>query len=144
MNQILSNSSAKPFSDIGTLNLSQYSDLRALSIRQPWCHHILNSGKDIENRTWRTNFRGPVLIHASKKAEDPAYCRQVNAPLGGIVGVMEIVDCVDHSDSKWFQDPYGFVIRNAKPLQFIPCKGRLGFFKPDLSAALETSQGALI
>lgn len=38
----------------------------ALSIRQPWAWHILNSGKDIENRDWPTRFRGRVLIHASK------------------------------------------------------------------------------
>jgi len=40
---------------------------RALSIRQPWAYAILHLGKDIENRPWRTNFRGPLLIHASLK-----------------------------------------------------------------------------
>lgn len=103
----------------------------ALSIRQPWCHHILHDGKDVENRTWPTRFRGPVLIHASKTPEDAAYCRERRLPLGGIVGVMEIVDCVTAWDSQWWCGPYGFVIRNARPLPFVPCKGRLGFFRPD-------------
>lgn len=47
---------------------------------------------------------------------------------GGIVGVAEIVDCVDASDSEWFVGRYGFVIRNARPVPFIPVKGALSFF----------------
>lgn len=102
----------------------------ALSIRQPWCHHILCNGKDVENRTWKTNFRGPVLIHAGKTPEDAVYCRRIGAPLGGIVGMVEIVDCVTDFDSEWFRGPYGFVLRHPRPLEFVPCKGALGFFRP--------------
>ena len=40
--------------------------IRALSIRQPWCHHILHDGKDVENRDWPTKGRGWFLIHAGK------------------------------------------------------------------------------
>ncbi len=39
--------------------------LRVLSLRQPWAWLIVNGYKDIENRSWRTNHRGPLLIHAS-------------------------------------------------------------------------------
>ncbi|WP_245839042.1 ASCH domain-containing protein [Yersinia kristensenii] len=39
--------------------------MKALSIRQPWAWLIVNGYKDIENRTWNTKCRGPVLIHAS-------------------------------------------------------------------------------
>ena len=107
----------------------------ALSIRQPWCHRILFEGKDVENRDWPTKFRGPVLIHASKgvDAEDRDEIRAENMPLGGICGVMEIVDCVSDMDSKWFMGRYGFVIRNAAALPFVPVKGMLGFFKPAIN-----------
>src|SRR5690606_36026391 len=37
-----------------------------LSIRQPWAWLICNGGKDIENRNWRTLYRGHVFIHAGK------------------------------------------------------------------------------
>ena len=40
---------------------------RALSIMQPWAWLIVNRHKPIENRSWHTNFRGHVLIHAGKK-----------------------------------------------------------------------------
>ena len=43
--------------------------VKALSIQQPWAWLIVNGHKDIENRDWRTNFRGPVAIHAGKKIE---------------------------------------------------------------------------
>ena len=112
----------------------------AISIRQPYPWHILFDGKDVENRNWPTKFRGLVLIHASKGVEDRALVKAKNMPLGGIVGVMEIVDCVTQMDSDWFFGEYGFVIRNARPLPFVPCKGMLGFFKPDIDfAALEAA-----
>lgn len=117
----------------------------ALSIRQPWAWLILNAGKDIENRNWSTRFRGTVLIHASKgctksEFEDAQECAEMigidisNMPgwkqieRGGIVGSVEIVDCVEDSDSLWFFGDYGFVLRNARPLPFRPWKGQLGFF----------------
>ena len=40
--------------------------IKVLSIKQPWAWLIVNGFKDIENRTWATNYRGPMLIHAGK------------------------------------------------------------------------------
>jgi hypothetical protein len=115
----------------------------ALSIRQPWCHDIIFKGKDVENRDWKPynpglRFRGPVLIHASKTvdAEDREEVKRHNMPLGGIVGVMEIVDVVTAMNSRWFFGPYGLVIKNARPLVFMPCKGALGFFRPEIDVSL--------
>lgn len=48
---------------------------------------------------------------------------------GGIVGEVDLVDCVIRSKSAWFEGPYGFVLANPKPLPFVACKGRLGFFE---------------
>ena len=109
--------------------------LIALSIRQPWAHHILHDGKDIENRTWSTNYRGPILIHAGRavSANDKPDVTP-SMPRGGIVGVAEIVDCVQDSDSEWFHGPYGLVLRNAFLLDFLPCKGALGLFEPPITA----------
>jgi hypothetical protein len=38
---------------------------KALTVKNPWAWLIEKGIKDIENRTWRTNFRGRVLIHAA-------------------------------------------------------------------------------
>ncbi len=47
---------------------------------------------------------------------------------GGIIGSVDIVDCVRHSSSPWFAGPIGFVLRDPQPLTFTPYKGQLGFF----------------
>ena len=118
--------------------------MKALSIRQPWAWLIVNGHKDIENRDWTTKVRGRVLIHASKGMTRDEYAfafvhaeeQGVKIPAfgdlerGGIVGEAEIVDCVEDHPSPWFFGDYGFVLREAKPLPFRPCKGMLGFFTP--------------
>ena len=38
---------------------------KGLSIAQPWASAIAFAGKDIENRSWRSHYRGPLAIHAS-------------------------------------------------------------------------------
>lgn len=114
--------------------------IKALSIQQPWAWCILNAGKDIENRTWPTVFRGPFLIHAGKKIDYQGYMYirshlRVDLPpksqllTGGFVGIAEITDCVPWYDSKWYNDGYyGFVLSNVHPIEFIPWKGQLGLF----------------
>lgn len=116
--------------------------MRTLSIRQPWAWLIVNGHKDIENREWSTQYRGPVLVHAGKTMarsyyEDTAdLVSEFGIELpgfdalerGGIVGVATIVDCVQTSTSRWFFGPYGFLIRDARPLPFHACNGQLGFF----------------
>lgn len=122
--------------------------MKALSIRQPWAWLIANGHKDIENRSWPTRFRGPVLVHASKGMTNDEYedveellwmdprirDQKITLPdrklieRGGIVGLVTITGCVSASSSPWFFGPQGFLLLNANPLPFIPFKGALGFF----------------
>lgn len=117
-------------------------DIRALSIRQPWCHNILHDGKDVENRDWPTKRRGWFLIHAGKAWDGQIPSALKDVPRGGIVGAARIVDCVTEMDSRWFFGKFGFVLRDATPLPFVACKGALGFFRPD-DAALEAVRAHL-
>jgi hypothetical protein len=115
--------------------------MKALSIQQPWAWLIANGHKDIENRTWSTRFCGPVLIHTGKNSDSlsdyeiQAIAGKTEVPFppenlkqGGIIGIVDIVDCVRFSSSFWFCGPYGFVLRNAHPLPFLSYRGQLGFF----------------
>lgn len=121
--------------------------MKAISIRQPWAWLIINAGKDIENRDWPTRMRGRVLVHAAKGMTRDEYAsvkdlltfssmRSLGIELpafseldrGGIVGSVEIVDCVTDSPSPWFFGKHGFVLRDPKPLPFVPFKGALSFF----------------
>lgn len=104
--------------------------VKALSIKQPYPHHIFHSGKDVENRDWPTRGRGWIIVHAgvSKSELDMDDPIEAALPRGGVVGMMKIVDCVEQMDSRWFFGRYGFVIGDAFPLPLVPCRGALGFF----------------
>lgn len=102
---------------------------KILSIRQPWCHHILHDGKDVENRSWPTRYRGRFLLHSSKTF-DGHKTESEGFQMGGIVGMADIIDCVTEMDSEWFCGNFGFVLANAQLLPFTSLRGRLGFFDP--------------
>jgi hypothetical protein len=117
--------------DYGALAIRiERGDLKALSIKQPYPHHIFHDGKDVENREWATRGRGWFIVHAgvSKSELDKDDERDMAMPRGGVVGMARIVDCVTQMDSMWFNGKYGFVLKDAFPLPLIPCKGALGFF----------------
>lgn len=121
----------------GFLNMSECT---ALSIRQPWATAIASGIKPVENRTWKTNFRGRIYIHASQKFDHeglewlvtnghmPAIS-PANFLTGGIVGTATITDCVENMDSPFFFGPYGFVITDPMEVAFVALRGQLGFFK---------------
>lgn len=122
---------------------SSFEKLPALSIRQPYAWLVANGIKEIENRTRRTHYRGPILIHASLRRQEltddvikklellAGYKFPSSFDQGGIVGIAEIVDCVEKSTSPWkIEEHWGWVLSNARPLDFRPCKGALGLFKP--------------
>lgn len=120
--------------------------MKALSIRQPWAWLIVNGFKDIENRTWKTKHRGEFLIHASqyrgkdewKEWREFIYNKfsidlgKLPSLAGGIVGKAEITDCVQESNSVWFDGPNGFLLKNAQVLPYHPCKGQLSFFNMEM------------
>ena len=46
--------------------------MKALSIRQPWAWLIVAGYKDVENRTWATDFRGRIYVHAGQRYDNQA------------------------------------------------------------------------
>ena len=114
--------------------------MKILVVRQPWAWLIVHGYKDIENRSWRTRYRGPLLIQsaASQPSDEnlaAARRRRVKLPAefetGGIVGMVQVMDCVEASRSKWFEGPFGWVLSDPRPLPFVSHKGRLGLFEAE-------------
>ena len=126
--------------------------MKALSVRQPWAHAIFALGKDVENRSRRTSYRGEFLIHASLKldkgwqygmkhaagADVVADIDAKSLPRGVILGKVELVDVVRrdnqnaHLVSEWYWGfpNFAWILRN--PVIFdtpVEYKGRLGFFE---------------
>lgn len=91
--------------------------MKALSIKQPWASLIAHGVKDIENRTWKVNFRGKIFIHASAKSagkmkdllteEQYTFLKEngwkpgTEKPLSAIIGEVEIIDCIIGHESIW-------------------------------------------
>lgn len=121
--------------------------MKAISIRQPWASLIVHHGKDIENRDWASKHRGPLLIHAAatRKADEwwaaIELCNRIgikfaelglkpsSVPMGGIIGMANMVGCVERSGSPWFVGRFGFELADVKPLPFMALKGQLGLFE---------------
>jgi hypothetical protein len=136
--------------------------LMTLSIRQPWAWLICNRGKNVENRTWKTDYRGPLLIHAGLsmdhfaldilRAHGHAFPRDLK--VGGIVGRVRLMGCVGPAvscNSMWAQpDLFHWLLEDRAPVEFIPCKGRLNLFDlwkqaPDAAARfVELQQKAMV
>lgn len=95
--------------------------MKALTIKQPWASLIAHGIKDIENRTWKTKYRGRIYIHAAAHPAFEGYY-QDHLPAaywgtltgnekmkhimgfavrGAIIGEVDIVDCVLNHPSIW-------------------------------------------
>lgn len=134
----------------------------ALTLHRPWAELILAAGKDVENRTWATNYRGPLLIHAGKMWDDDAYMFAARIPTGpeamaadwiscdpddhvtGIIGIVDLVDILNGtSPSPWAaRNQYHW--RLANPRMFagaIPCRGYQQLWLPpdDLQPAIDAA-----
>ena len=104
--------------------------MKVLSVMQPWASLIFH-GKNIENRTWATKYRGELLIHASAKSagiaselltdeqwdflglDDSSWNLWQSDLMAGkyitsaFIGKVDIVDCVINHPSVWAeQSPY--------------------------------------
>lgn len=138
--------------------------MKALSVRQPWAWLITHPGKrnkpiqDIENREWATHIRGRVMVHAGRVVDmqglgwirtnnvvSPAVLEKLEHlchrwQRAGVVGEVDIVDCVRESKSPWFTGPFGFVLSHPhaykKPI-LLP--GRPGFFDLTLDEREKTN-----
>lgn len=64
--------------------------MKALSIKQPWASLVVAGHKTVECRTWKTSYRGPLLICSSKG--DFEINDGLIAPGGMGLGVVELVD----------------------------------------------------
>lgn len=126
--RVASASIARPYLELA--ERVETGGIKALSIRQPYPHHIFYDGKDVENRDWPTKGRGWFIVHAgvSKSELDMKDPVEAALPRGGVVGLARIIDCVTEMDSMWFFGRYGFVLRDAFPIPLVPCRGMLGFF----------------
>jgi hypothetical protein len=85
--------------------------MKAITVWQPWAALLACCAKKYETRSWATNYRGPIAIHAAKKPfnTDPYFDRELyhfadalglpdiysfdTLPLGCVIATAELVNC---------------------------------------------------
>ncbi|MBQ9657740.1 MAG: ASCH domain-containing protein [Clostridia bacterium] len=125
--------------------------MKVLSIREPWASLIINGYKEYEFRTWKTNYRGKILIHASRNIEKDNIIRFEEIDLvykpGFIIGEAELVDCIpvtkDFEDDLIKKDElvygasrdrggYAWKLKNIRRINPKEVKGKLGLWNYDI------------
>lgn len=123
--------------------------MKALTIRQPWAYAIVHGAKRVENRIWRTHYRGPLLIHAgSKRCPEGVELpdgHQVPAGalvFGAIIGVAELIDCIPIAELQpgpFVEGPFCWILDKVRAIEPIPYTGQQQLYNvPDglISSAL--------
>ena len=125
--------------------------MKVITIKQPFATLIAEGLKEYEFRTWKTSYRGEILIHACKGVDKKAMERfkylNLEYPSGCIIAKATITDCVYvddtlkeelqkkddkvyygviNKDSNW--DGYGFKLENIEKISPIEIKGKLSLW----------------
>ena len=123
--------------------------MKALSVTRTWAWLLVHGHKDVENRTWYTNHRGVLLIHASNTSDRddwewlhgqgwpvPDYDL---IPYGCIVGQVTVTDCTREQTSEWhLPAQYGWYVKNAVAFEHpVAYRGWLQLFNVPLDTVPE-------
>lgn len=131
-------------------------EIKAVTISQPWASLIARGEKWIENRTWSTNYRGELAIHAGKGLQYLTKEDIKQYPTGCIIAVGQLVACerldtiqqmsvseLDQHDlihlgayRTWSQaaihhyaeGPWCWILEDVQPVDHFPCKGAQGLW----------------
>ncbi len=124
--------------------------MKVITIKEPYATLIAEGLKEYEFRTWKTKYRGEVLIHAAKTPNNENKKRFIDRNLnykeGFIIAKAKLTDCVEVDDKlikellnkdkevyknlsiKRDKPLYGFKLENVKRIDPIEAKGQLGFW----------------
>ena len=127
--------------------------MKVISIIEPWASLIKEKVKYIETRSWKTNYRGKIYIHASLKKVPKkderinnliSLLENKNFKYGHIIAEATLVDCI-YMDEEFISNiknnnkeyicgeysigRYAWVLKDIKELnEPIPAKGNLGIW----------------
>ena len=122
--------------------------MKVLTIKEPWATLIIDGYKHYEFRSWKTNYRGKILIHAGLSYEKDMKERfkdyNLNCSKGEIIGCANLTDCIlvneEFNDellkknktvygTRNHAQTYAWKLENIiKFNKKIPCKGKLGLW----------------
>ena len=90
--------------------------MKALTIKEPWATLIIEGYTKYEFRSWKTNYRGKILIHAGMSTELDMLKRfedyNLKCSKGAIIGEADLVDCI------LVDDKFNTELRNVDPIVY--------------------------
>lgn len=106
--------------------------MKALSIKQPYLNQIQTGKKYLELRSWKTNYRGALILCSSKKPAQPTP----ELLHGHALCVVELIDIYPYlprhakaACSTWNPGLYAWHLKFVANLDPFPVSGKLGLFK---------------
>lgn len=126
--------------------------MKVLTIKQPFASLIAEGYKEYEFRTWKTKYRGPLLIHAGLGVDKEAIKRyeklNLNYPKGKIIAKVNLTDCIEVDNNlksklkeknylvyqgaiNSNKKEYAFKLENVEKIEEISIKGKLSFWDYD-------------
>lgn len=124
--------------------------MRILTLHEPFATLISNKVKTIETRSWKTNYRGEIYIHAGQKK--PAYdyksdefkkiADKYTFSPGVVLCKCNLIDCIEMTDEyiekikredhinyicgEYSIGRYAWILADIKPIKRFYVKGHLG------------------
>ena len=126
--------------------------MKVISIKEPFATLIMNKMKLIETRSWKTNYRGELYIHASGKSLAKEYLnnqyvfeliKDLDMNYGNIICKVNLVDCIymdekflkkikknkqEYNLGKYELGRYAWVFEDIVPITPIEAKGKLNIW----------------
>lgn len=120
--------------------------VKVLSIREPYASLIKMKIKTIETRSFKTNYRGELYIHASlsKSNVDDELSKLVMPMYGKIICKCKLVDCVlmtenyvkeikekmpmEYKCGLYEAGHYAWILESVEEIDAIEAKGKLGIW----------------
>ena len=124
--------------------------MKVLSIKEPWASLIMNNIKKIETRSWKTNYRGELFIHASLSTKNNIsnevldLIKDMKLNNGYIICKCKLVDCVymtedfinniknnnhiEYICGDYQLGRYAWILDDIEAVDSIEVKGKLGIW----------------
>lgn len=126
--------------------------MKVITLKQPWATLVAEGIKKYEFRSWKTNYRGKILIHAGtgvdKKYMEKFKDMNLEFPKKRIIAEVEIEDCLELTDDlnkkiisekniaygSKYRTGYAWKIKNAKKINIDEeINGKLGLWNYDIN-----------
>lgn len=128
--------------------------MKVLTIKEPYASIIMSGLKEYETRSWKTNYRGKIYIHASIKIDDDlksrndlqklVYDNNITLKPGYILCEAYLDDCIYMNDmfiknvsdkekmvGRYELGRYAWHLSDIRVIEPVQAKGKLGIWNYD-------------